>query len=314
MKKTQGKRNKNAQKAVKPNFKRKLSKNSLKFFSPDADADFTAAHPKLYKLLEVVGIIVLLLPMVLYVIFALPNAPESPMLFVGLIGSFIIGVGLFNIVAAFLDQYLGTAFTIICFVFGIGLIVLTNIILNTKSIFDSFDHEMTSYFSISLLFSSIPLIGYALFRFSVDEKLRKKRISRSHINKLKKGKRNYWFYEQIQNEIGLGALYHINKAFIISSILLYSSLLLCFVFRYARLFSVPICIFSMSSELIGAIMITWSSLEDLKNEYGTCFFLFRRSSNNGFDSPLFAVGVLIFMLGMCRAQIHSSLELWGFIR
>ena len=68
------------------------------------------------------GIAALLLPVVLYLIFVIPYDVNSPWLMLGWVGGFIMGIGLFNLVAIVIKQYLGHLVTIGSFAIGAFLI------------------------------------------------------------------------------------------------------------------------------------------------------------------------------------------------
>lgn len=116
---------------IKPVFNRKLPKNAASFFSRDSDIRFQLEHPKAYPLLEFIGGTALLLPMLVLIAitqFVIP-APNSPWLMLGCLGSFVLGVGLFNIVAAWLHQYLGHAVTVSCLLTGAAMVAVSCLIL-----------------------------------------------------------------------------------------------------------------------------------------------------------------------------------------
>lgn len=94
------------------------------FFAASDDA-FKARHPWGYFFLVLLGITVLLLPVVLYMIFVIPIAPNSPWVMLGWIGGFIIGVGLFNFVAIIIKQYLGHLVSIFSFLIGAICILIS---------------------------------------------------------------------------------------------------------------------------------------------------------------------------------------------
>lgn len=92
------------------------------FFSPMADIEFKAAHPKLYTLLMLIGVVALFAPMVVFLIVAITTVPDpNAWMLAGLLGSFVMGVGLFNLVAAWIHQYLGHIVTIVSI--GAGLLI-----------------------------------------------------------------------------------------------------------------------------------------------------------------------------------------------
>lgn len=89
--------------------------------TPQSDVSFQAAHPRLYVLMVLLGIFVLLLPAAAFVILAglvLPGAMDNGWVFLGFGGGFVAGIGLFNLVAAWMQQYLGHWFTLGCLLVG----------------------------------------------------------------------------------------------------------------------------------------------------------------------------------------------------
>lgn len=117
-------------KKIKPKFYKKMPKNALFFFHPASDEEFMAAHPWGYRLIVTVGIVVFSLPLTVYLIFTLYFFPASASgwYLLAIPGLFMIGVGLFSIVAARMGQYLGHKVTIFCIAGGF-LIVLWSILL-----------------------------------------------------------------------------------------------------------------------------------------------------------------------------------------
>ena len=117
-------------KKTKPKFQRKAPKNKWEYFSAESDASFKYLHPIGYKILCGIGIIALLFPMVIYLTYtlAINPAPNEWTLILGQAGTFIIGIGLFNIVAAWIHQYLGHFLTFIC-IFGGGVLTALSLFL-----------------------------------------------------------------------------------------------------------------------------------------------------------------------------------------
>lgn len=76
------------------------------------------------------GITVLFIPMALYLIYGLVINPTIGIgeVCIGFVGCFAFGTGLFNIVAAWIHQYLGHKVTIICLLGGAALITLSILI------------------------------------------------------------------------------------------------------------------------------------------------------------------------------------------
>ena len=118
---------------VKPRFTPKAPKNKWEYFDPASDEEFKALHPVGYKCLCAVAGTVLLLPMWIFIIcciFINPAPNEWPLL-LGVVGTFVIGIGFFNIVAAWINQYLGHLLTFGCIFGGAGLTTLAVCLLYT---------------------------------------------------------------------------------------------------------------------------------------------------------------------------------------
>ena len=120
-------------KDVKPHFTKKAPNNKWEFFSPSSDEDFKKLHPIGYKFLCALGIFALMLPQVIYLayIIAINPAPNEGWIMLGYVGTFIVGIGLFNIVAAWIHQYLGHLLTAICLLGGTALTFLSLHLLYT---------------------------------------------------------------------------------------------------------------------------------------------------------------------------------------
>lgn len=85
--------------------------------TPGADVSFQSKHPVAYVLLLTLGLIVFCLPWMGFAVgvrYLLPEAWGSGWMWLGVAGGFIAGVGLFNFVGAWLHQYLGHVFTLLC--------------------------------------------------------------------------------------------------------------------------------------------------------------------------------------------------------
>ena len=68
------------------------------------------------------GIIALMGPVILYLIFVIPFGINSPWMMLGWLGSFVVGIGFFNFVAIIIRQYMGHLVSIISFLIGALLI------------------------------------------------------------------------------------------------------------------------------------------------------------------------------------------------
>ena len=108
-----------AQTPVRPAFYWRFPKEQAGFWAtPNSDVGFRAAHPRLYVLLVILGIFVFLLPLLLLLPLLPTGQPANGWMILLGIGCLTAGTGLFNIVAAWMHQYLGHWFTLGCLALG----------------------------------------------------------------------------------------------------------------------------------------------------------------------------------------------------
>lgn len=69
-------------------------------------------------------------------------------------------------------------------------------------------------FCLSVIFLLYMPLHYLFFRMTVAACLRAGKMSHTAIKKAMKGKRNFWFYEQVHRSYGLGNMYWLNKWFL----------------------------------------------------------------------------------------------------
>lgn len=116
---------------IKPNFRKKMPKNAIEFFNSDSDDKFKAEHPDAYRILKIAGAAAILLPLIIYVVLTSVFFQQgNGWILLGLAGSMAIGVGLFNIVAAWIDQYLGHKLTILSLGIGATFVAVSCLLLS----------------------------------------------------------------------------------------------------------------------------------------------------------------------------------------
>ncbi len=116
---------------IKPNFRKKMPENAIEFFSSDSDNKFKSEHPAAYRILKIAGAAAILLPLIIYDILTVVFFQQSNgWILLGLAGSMAIGVGLFNIVAAWIDQHLGHTLTILSLGIGAAFVIISCFLLS----------------------------------------------------------------------------------------------------------------------------------------------------------------------------------------
>ena len=290
-----------------PKFQKKFPQKAIQFFSPASDDAFKKKHPIPYGALVACGIGVLVLPLIILLLVTVIwyPTPNSGFLLLAGAGCFIIGIGLFNIVAAWIGQYLGHWVTIGCFSLGCALVSISLVIMYHPDVYALFDEQMVTYYFVTILLFALPPIFYLFFRSGVGSWLKRKRISRNRIQKLKKGKKNFWWYEALHEEINLGLIYHANKLItILYPIVLVLALTLGWLRFMAPLITslyVIICVLSVG-------MALFYSVQNNIEAYGTPIVVLRRTENHGFTSSLFDLAMAAFPLLAGYAHVLLTLD------
>ena len=96
--------------------------NYKDYFYASSDDEFKTKHPIGYGFLVILGITVLLLPAILFCVFV---NTESGWIMLGFAGGFVFGIGLFNFVAIIIKQYLGHWVSIISFLAGGAMMLIS---------------------------------------------------------------------------------------------------------------------------------------------------------------------------------------------
>lgn len=102
-------------------------KGASAYFSPASDYEFKKKHPIGYFFFVILGMVALFLPSVLYLIFAIHSDANSHWILLGWFGGFIIGIGFFNFVTIIIRQYLGHLVSILSFIIG-GMLILISLV------------------------------------------------------------------------------------------------------------------------------------------------------------------------------------------
>lgn len=250
------KKKQNSVQAEKSESKTKPPKGFLRFFNPASDDHFKKKHPIGYGFLVVLGIFAFILPLIIFTIaIEVCEGKPSGWFVPALAGCIIMGIGLFNLVAIIIKQYLGHLVTIICLVGGGALVGISCIFLFNPQAYALVDEELTNFFFITNAFYVFLAIFYITFRAGVRKHLGRKGLKAG--GKMK-GAKNFWFYSELHKSRKVDFVYGINLTFIISYMLLGALLLLG---GYFSVMQIPICVaFSACSALL-AIMNGFASDE-----------------------------------------------------
>ena len=157
----------------------------------------------------------LILPLVLYIVttVGLYPAPNSGFLVLGYVGCFVLGLGFVNIVGLLDEMYLGHVVSAILLSLGIGLVATSSAIIYVPQLYSQISEEHVTFYFVIWTMLVLSVIYYGFFRGAVQLYLRDKGLSKSHVKKAKEGWRNYWWYEELNQQIGLSWIYYVNKVY-----------------------------------------------------------------------------------------------------
>lgn len=290
-----------------PKFQKKFPKNAVHYFDSASDEAFKKQHPIAYGILVACGITALVLPLIVLLLVTelLFPAPSSGFLLLAIAGCFIIGIGCFNIVAAWIGQYLGHWVTAGCFLLGSILVSVSLAIIYIPDVYALFDERMVTYYFVTMLFMSLAPIFYLFFRFAVDSWLRRKGFSKTKIKKLKKGKLNYWWYDALHRDVDLGLIYPMNKLITILYPIAFS---LALTLGWLR-FMTPIItgLYAIISVLLAGMSL-FSSVQINIDTYGSPVVILRWTKEHGFSSSFLDLAWAAFPLLVGYAHILLMLN------
>lgn len=166
------------------------------------------------------------------------------------------------------------------------------------------------YYFLTLIFLLVLAILYGMFRGGVQNWLRVgKKISKTHINRLKKGKKNYWWYDALHKEQNLGILYPLNIGFTLVYLLAFA---LSVTLAWYRPVSWVLCGLMTVLCVLSAVMSAFAQYWYNKELYGKWFVLFTKNPRSrGYDSFLFDLVGILFPIAMAYAYMLMTGDLWG---
>lgn len=131
---------------------------------------------------------------------------------------------------------------------------------------------------MQMIFSLYGLLLYANLRSGIYTHLRLRKISKTSIRKNQKGFRNYWFYQNIQKNYGLGLAYGLNVAYLLTWLLHLAMALLGLILPWLQL---PVLLCASLLCLIELPAVFWAAGNEYRAEFGSSFILLARKKETG---------------------------------
>ena len=301
---------------IYPRFTKKAPKNALSFFSPTSDDAFKKKHPIGYPFLVILGIFAFMLPMIGVLVFTLvvdeSRIVSGAWIVFMLAGAIIMGIGLFNIVAAIIHQYLGHKLTIICIFGGLALIGISVFLCIDTTMAQIFKPELVSFILVSLILCIATIIySYSWFRLGVSHYLKaSKKLNGSSESKLKRGGffKNWLLYTEIHKKVNMGAIYYLNAIYVY---LFLFNTAFTLTLGLIKPLSLVICATCVLMHLMCAIMSIFAKIQNNLEDHGKPIVFFAKRSNGGIDSIFFDLLILILPFLFAYLQIAVTGDLWG---
>ena len=295
---------------IHPYFSRKMPKNAAEYFSADSDEEFKRQHPIGYVVLVITGVAAFLLPLMLYTVYLSLRFSDAGVLggwpFLAIFGCLVMGIGMFNIVAAFIHQYLGHMLTLITFAVGGAAIGFSIFMTENQQLYNP---TVSMHYFISLLLLVFNAIIYIGFRYNVGDWLeRTRKIKSSQFSRMTKGWKNYWWYKRLHEECGLGAVYYLNKIFTLLFALTLTATSILGLIKYMTLITGPM---NILLNVVTAVMSLVSCVMENKEKYGVPFVLLRKRSTRGYDSVIIDLGIVVLLLFLAYVNATMLADIWG---
>ena len=299
--------------SVYPRFTKKAPKNFLSFFSASSDEEFKKKHPVGYVFLVMLGIFAFIAPLILFIIFPLGIFEEYALSTgwggLAIVACLMMGIGLFNIVASIIHQYLGHKLTIIC-VFGGGALVGISILFTFHPFFASLiPNDVVTLYFVTFLFLVVSAFLYFFFgRDGISMWLKQKRKC-TLSGKMMRGVTNFLLYKYAHKQVGMGALYLVNKVYIFAFVIaLAMSLLLGMI----KIFAIPILAVCLIIYLLNIFFVVFSRLQENIDTYGSPIIFLRKNPTTGRCESIFTDLIFVLLpLGVAVAHILLVGDLYG---
>lgn len=157
-----------------------------------------------------------MLPMVAYLIVTVGLYPvNSGFIALGIVGCFILGLGLMNIVSLIDKMSLGWGVSAVTGLLGAGLVAVSCVMMYVPSIYGQLNGDHITFYFVIWTFLALSAVYYGFFRGAVNRYLQGKGWSKTRIKKAKKGLHNYWLYGQLGQQADMRWICRMNQVYVL---------------------------------------------------------------------------------------------------
>ena len=174
---------------------------------------FAVAHPWLYGLVVALQWVAFFLPGAAYLLLTTWKAPVNGAWGVlSVMGALCLGMGFASLTGALRRGCWGIVPTVLFS--GSGLTLLrTSLVMQYDPVAAGLiSQNMVGHYFVTYLFVIMSLPFYGIFRSHIYKELRRT-LREGEIRKWTKGIRDYWWYEELQEQTGSAPQFGLNKAF-----------------------------------------------------------------------------------------------------
>lgn len=174
---------------------------------------FGAEHPWLHLLILGLQWVAFFLPVTAYVLLTTWKEPANGAWGVlSVLGALFFGMGFASLTGALRRGCWGIVPTVLFLGSGLTLLRASLVMQYDPVAAGLISQNMVGHYFATYLFLMMALPFYGIFRSHIHKELRKT-LREGQIRKWTKGMRNYWWYEELQEQIGAAPQFGLNKAF-----------------------------------------------------------------------------------------------------
>lgn len=220
-------------------------------------------------LLALLRILSLISPLAVYILFItwIFPAPNSGFIAMVCVGSFVIGIGMINIIGLVDNTYLGNTITAKIMAPGICLVVISSIVMYVPAIYSKLNEEHVTFYFLIWILLMVSILYYPFFRHAVGLDLQKKGLSKTRIKKSMEGRRNYWWYDSLKGDMSSRWIHIVNKLFTIA--FLCTGIVHLLIGWWSVVFpviTIATCFLLLLNSMMGILFITtWDQTKKYRN-------------------------------------------------
>ncbi|MBP3493587.1 MAG: hypothetical protein J6J83_03125 [Oscillospiraceae bacterium] len=267
---------------------------------------FAADHPWLHLLVSGLQWLVFALPLAVYVILTMWKAALNGAWGVlSVLGALFLGMGLASLIGALRRACWGVVPTVLFLGLGQTLFRTSLVMQYDPAASGLISQNMVAHYFVTYIFLMMALPFYGVFRSHIHSELRRT-LREGEIRKWTKGMRNYWWYEELREQVGDTPQFGLNKAFTLMYLVTLAAQALAGWSVYGA---------TMTNEMLRVLYALLICMEGMRciqthRRYFGRIVLLRKDDRGKWHSvffSLFIIAILVLIAGGHSALLHKDL-------